>query len=42
MAEFVFRVIGAVIQALVEALITRTGKGVLSFWGLKSNLWSSF
>jgi hypothetical protein len=38
MAEFVFRVIGAVIEALLDALIARTGKSVLSSWGLKSNL----
>jgi hypothetical protein len=42
MAEFVFRAIGAVIEALLDALIARTGKRVLSFWRLKSNLFGKF
>jgi hypothetical protein len=38
MAEFVFRAIGAALEALLDALIAHTGKRVLSFWRLKSNL----
>jgi hypothetical protein len=38
MAEFIFRAIGAALEALLDALIAHTGKRVLSFWRLKSNL----
>jgi hypothetical protein len=38
MAEFVFRIIGAAIEAAIDALIASTGKKVLSLCGVKSNL----
>ena len=38
MAEFVFRMIGAAIEAAIDALIASTGKKVLSLCGVKSNL----
>jgi hypothetical protein len=38
MTEFVFRAIGAVLEALLDVLIAHTGKRVLSLWGLKSSL----
>jgi hypothetical protein len=37
MAEFIFRVVGAAIEAAIDALIAYTGKRVLSLWGVKSN-----
>ena len=38
MAEFIFRAIGAALEVLLEALIAHTGKRVLSYWRLKSNV----
>jgi hypothetical protein len=37
MAEFIFRIVGAAIEAAIDALIASTGKRVLSLWGVKSN-----
>lgn len=37
MAEFVVRLIGAAIEALLEALVVHTGKTVLSFRKVKSH-----
>jgi len=42
MAEFVFRAIGAVLEALLDALIAHTGKRVLSLWRLNRICSSKF
>jgi uncharacterized protein (DUF3084 family) len=42
MAEFIFRVIGGVIEAVLDALVAHTGKRVLSLCGLRSNLFVEF
>jgi len=42
MAEFVFRAIGAVIEAVLDALVAHTGKRVLALCGFQSNLFVEF
>ena len=42
MAEFFARAIGAVIEAVLDAMVAYTGKRVLALCGLQSNLFVEF
>ncbi|MBR1201247.1 MULTISPECIES: hypothetical protein [unclassified Bradyrhizobium] len=42
MAEFVIRAIGALIEAVLDALVAHTGRRVLALCGLQSNLFVEF
>lgn len=37
MAEILLRIIGALIEGLIDAVFESTGRKVLSSWGMKSN-----
>lgn len=37
MAEILLRIIGALIEGLIDGLFESTGRKVLSSWGMKSN-----
>jgi hypothetical protein len=37
MAEIILRIIGVLIEGLIEGLFESTGRKILSHWGMKSN-----
>lgn len=37
MAEILLRILGALIEALIDGVFESTGRKVLSYWGMKSN-----
>lgn len=37
MAEIILRIVGALIEGLIDGVFESTGRKVLSHWGLKSN-----
>jgi hypothetical protein len=37
MAEIILRIIGALIEGLIDGVFESTGRKVLSHWGMKSN-----
>lgn len=37
MAEIILRIVGALVEALIDGVLENTGRKLLSYWGLKSN-----
>jgi hypothetical protein len=38
MAEIILRIVGALIEGLIDQVFESTGRKLLSYWGIKSNL----
>lgn len=38
MAEIILRIVGALIEGLIDGVFESTGRKILSHWGVKSNL----